>query len=112
MKQIERIINPEMNRNRFNEGMTSINALISTTVETYFDKLKSLYIRYSKHVPSPFLFELRDLHNLYISKIAIDFGHFYWLFLKPILIPNKSFPCPDDVSRSRTPCPEVFFQET
>ena len=43
MKQIERIINPEMNRNRFNEGMTSINALISTTVETYFDKLKSLY---------------------------------------------------------------------
>ena len=42
MKQIERIINPEMNRNRFNEGMTSINALISTTVETYFDKLKSL----------------------------------------------------------------------
>ena len=80
MKQIERIINPEMNRNRFNEGMTSINALISTTVETYFDKLKSLYIRYSKHVPSPFLFELRDLHNLYISKIAIDFGHFNWLF--------------------------------
>ena len=63
MKQIERIINPEMNRNRFNEGMTSINALISTTVETYFDKLKSL--RYSKHVPSPFMFELRDLQNLY-----------------------------------------------
>ena len=93
-----------------------------------------VFVRYSEHVPSPFLFEPEMsgqscpcpsvssmnygiVWALYISKMRIDFGQFYQAVFKAynmlhILIPNKSFRCPDDVSRSRTPYPEVFFQET
>jgi len=100
-----------MNRNRFNKGMTSINALISTTVETYFDKLKSLCSVFQTRTVSVRVWT--KILTLYISKMAIDFGQFLcWLFWKSILIRNNSFPCPDDVSRSQTPYPEVFFQET
>ena len=94
-KKIERFrfFDPEMNRNRFNEGMTSINTLISFTVETYFDKLYTVSIRfqntYSRHGFLNYLelsVELSKSSGVIIPIIFIVFNQ------------------DDHVSRYRTPC--------